>query len=267
MPQKIRDLTGQQFGCWLVLRHEGRGKGKDQRWLCRCDCGTERVVSGRSLKIGSSTNCGCQRRKPLEPGMRFFWLITLREGPKYRSMPQWWCRCDCGNEVLVRAQNLRDYNTTSCGCYFKQVVEGNEFGKTHGGRNTRTYSIWRCMIRRCEDNVRYIKRRITVCARWRNDFAAFREDMGEAPPGKTIDRKDGRKGYEPGNCRWATYDEQANNRLDNVTITYRGKTRTVAQWSRRTGVKDATIRQRLKAGWSPGQCLGFAKHPTRKGLT
>lgn len=61
------DLTGQRFGRWTVLRRaplaRKEGNGSINGWLCRCDCGTERVVVARALTSGSSASCGCQTRE------------------------------------------------------------------------------------------------------------------------------------------------------------------------------------------------------------
>lgn len=119
---------------------------------------------------------------------------------------------------------------------------------------TPEYHSWSAMISRCTarpSNSRahnYVDRGITVCERWRR-FEAFLEDMGSRLPGTTLDRIDNNRGYEPGNCRWATREEQQSNMRRSRRVTARGKTQTVAQWARELGTSSATITYRLAAGW------------------
>lgn len=100
----------------------------------------------------------------------------------------------------------------------------------------------------------YGARGITVCDRWRA-FEPFLADMGARPDGTTIDRLDNSKGYEPGNCRWATMSEQENNKTNNVLVEAEGKTQTVMQWSQEKGIYYHTLLKRLQAGWSPDRAL------------
>ena len=110
----------------------------------------------------------------------------------------------------------------------------------------------RCYIRSNKDYPRYGGIGITVCERWlsgegsKTGFECFLEDMGPKPQGMSIDRIDSTKGYGPDNCRWATHEQQANNRRSNHTLTIDGVTKTVAQWSRVSGIGPKTILYRLK---------------------
>jgi len=123
--------------------------------------------------------------------------------------------------------------------------------KTHGQTHTPIYNSWASLIARCENAKdaryhRYGGRGIKVCAKWRNDFAAFARDVGERPPGTSIDRIDNDGDYEPGNCRWATPTEQANNTSRSIVIAGR----TLREWSELTGLKLGTIQSRVHRGWS-----------------
>jgi hypothetical protein len=79
-------------------------------------------------------------------------------------------------------------------------------------------------------------------------FANFVEDMGVRPPGTTIDRIDNSKGYEPGNCRWATHKEQARNKRSNRIIEHEGKKQPLIAWAEEYGIRKDTLRWRLESG-------------------
>lgn len=102
---------------------------------------------------------------------------------------------------------------------------------------------------------RYIERGITVCDRWRV-YENFLADMGRRPsPKHSLDRIDTDGNYEPGNCRWATNVEQANHMSRNRMLTHNGRTMSMADWERATGVSQKTIKSRLAMGWSVDRAL------------
>jgi len=131
----------------------------------------------------------------------------------------WLCKCECGNKIVVAGNDLRTGHTKSCGCLQRDTVR--KLSAVHGHRPgiapSPTYVTWGNMIQRCENTKHpdyrlYGGRGIAVCAEWHN-FKNFLTDMGERPPGRSIDRyPNGSGNYEPGNCRWATAKEQTNNR-------------------------------------------------------
>jgi hypothetical protein len=188
-------------------------------------------------------------------GKRFGRLMVIKRAMNYKRYKEalWLCQCDCGNQTVVAAGHLRDGHTKSCGCLTtEKKVERNT---THGMSKTPIYNIWQLMRIRCNNpnnpGYRYYgDRGIRVCERW-NDFENFLEDMGIPPNSDySIDRIDNDGNYEPGNCRWANKFQQANNRRINRKIEFRGECLTIAQWARKIGVLDSTLRLRLSNGWS-----------------
>lgn len=107
----------------------------------------------------------------------------------------------------------------------------------------------------------YGGRGIKVCDEWQHDFPAFLAYIGPKPtPKHTIDRIDNAKGYEPGNVRWATREEQNRNRSSNRVLTHNGASRCLAEWAAVTGMKRETIAKRLLSGWSVADTLTRPVH-------
>jgi hypothetical protein len=106
----------------------------------------------------------------------------------------------------------------------------------------------RCLNPSDQNFANYGGRGITVCERWRS-FEAFLADMGERPPGHSVERKDNDGPYSPENCVWATRVEQANNSRRNLRVAFQGETLTATQWARRFGLRPQVVRWRLHRGW------------------
>lgn len=115
----------------------------------------------------------------------------------------------------------------------------------------------RCSNPKCINFHNYGGKGITVCDEWNNSFESFYEwAMSNGyEKGLTIDRIDVNGNYEPSNCRWATYKEQANNRTSNRLIEVDGVSHTIGDWSEITGIRLATIWARLKRGWTAKEAV------------
>lgn len=158
-------------------------------------------------------------------GKRFGKLVVIKAAPSSpKGQSKWICRCDCGKESNVFTLNLVRKATRSCGC---QQGAGR---RKHGHYNSITYKTWEAIIQRCHNSRNpgyrwYGARGVKVCKRWRGTrgFQNFLVDMGERPPGLTIERKNNWRGYCPSNCRWATWKEQYKNKRRKGTID--GRTR------------------------------------------
>lgn len=183
-------------------------------------------------------------------GSRFGKLTVIsRGGLIYNGCKEWICICDCGKETRASSTKLITGQKASCGCT-SNGEESNLY--KHGHYGTRTYRIWqnmktRCMNTKSQFYEQYGGRGITVCEKWMK-FEGFIDDMGECPPGMTIDRKNNDQGYEKDNCRWATSKEQSNNRSSNINITINHETKTLKQWCEQFGVKYTTAYWRHKNG-------------------
>lgn len=121
-------------------------------------------------------------------------------------------------------------------------------------KRTPAYNSWLQMRYRCHaiDGPaahNYVKRGITCSDAWES-FAQFLADMGEPPPGYTLERIDNNLGYSKENCRWATRMDQAQNTRHVRKFTYQNTTGTLRQLAQIYGWDFKLIHTRLKKGWS-----------------
>jgi hypothetical protein len=205
-------------------------------------------------------------------GQRFGRLVALSAVRNPPKRLKWLCICDCGKQTIVSSINLSTGHTKSCGCY--AVDCGYVKNVKHRMSHSRECRIWYSMKQRCtnpnnSDYERYGGRGIKICDRWLNSFEAFYVDMGPCPTRvASLDRYPDMNGnYEPGNCRWGTPTEQANNRRTNRFIEWGGQSMTLADACRKADRPMRTVWARLKAGWTVDDALTTPIREAKKRCT
>jgi hypothetical protein len=141
-------------------------------------------------------------------------------------------KCQCGTTTAVRLDALKSGHIQSCGCLAAEQTSlrlkknNHQLKHGHAKRTGKTseYIAWWGMVQRCEYPKHngfeyYGGRGIKICNRWRygengaTGFQCFLADMGRRPSnGHSVDRINNDGDYEPANCRWATWSEQALNK-------------------------------------------------------
>lgn len=154
--------------------------------------------------------------KPLELiGLRFGRLTVVGQDENKHNNTRWICLCDCGEVKTIYGYNLTRGLTQSCGCKMRETV--SDLFSTHRLVGTPEHNSWRGMLARCNNPKSnsykyYGERGVKVCNRWSESFENFLHDMGMRPHGHSLERINTNGDYEPGNCKWADWFEQARNR-------------------------------------------------------
>ena len=174
--------------------------------------------------------------------------------------------CDCGKEYIAFNTTLYAGMKQSCGCLQTDRIQANG-GKWQDTKKG-SWKRWERMISRCynpkdKNYKNYGGRGITVCDRWRSNFAAFFEDMGPPPKGRiSIDRIDNNGPYCKENCRWSTDLQQAANRRNNIWYSLGDRMILLAEAAREFGMCLWTLKSRIKReGMTMEQALSL---PLRK---
>lgn len=245
---RLIDLTGQRFGKLTVIRRAENNKYGGVKWECQCDCGKIITCFSTNLRGGKAKSCGCSLYQDLT-GKRFGRLTATSLAEKRSRFYYWNCKCDCGNEVVIKASYLTSGDTKSCGCLYRE----RNINKKHGHRWTRLYSILCGMKNRCyNENTKAYKdyggRGITICNEWLHDFQTF-YDWAMAngyKDGLEINRINNDGNYEPNNCEWVTSKQNCRNRRNTVYLTVNGETKCVSEWCEIVPIKSGTVRWWVK---------------------
>lgn len=195
--------------------------------------------------------------KIVNPGDRFGMLTVLAVGQypgTYRYVAV--CACDCGSEYkAIRADTLAASSALSCGCErIKKIT-------THGLSSSPHYGRWKNMMSRCYDEKctayrNYGARGIKVYEGW-HDVAKYIADLPAGHfKGAEIDRIDNDGDYCPGNIKWSTPSQNADNRRSGKMLTHAGKTQSQRRWAQELGLTDQIIHDRIDGlGWTVERAL------------
>ena len=249
------NLVGHKFRMLTVVA-AAEHIGKHPAWLCRCECGIEKVIREFALMSGRIKSCGCESTlyKPLNTlqGQRFGYLVALYPGAKVDKHRAWVCKCDCGKEKTIREFVLLNGTVKSCGCHQYDGLKVR-FVK-HDMSRTREYRIWLGIRRRCNDPKHpgyknYGGRGIRICKLYDDSFEEFIKEVGLCPkPNYTVDRINNEGHYEPGNLHWVSMKRNMRNRRNTSMITVSGKTMPMEDFADLIRVTAKNIRYHLKRG-------------------
>ena len=180
--------------------------------------------------------------------------VLSRAGSTKDKKAMWECVCYCGEHFVTAGKSIRLNLTKSCGCLNnKNIKEIGAKNKTHGDSGSRLYDIWRGMKKRCrvtstQSYKHYGAKGIDICDEWHDSYEVFKEwaIKNGYKDDLTIERIDSKGNYNPENCKWADWFEQANNRSNNIRMDYKGEKLTLSQIAKKMNISQQLLQYRLK---------------------
>lgn len=156
---KILDLSGHRFGKLEVVKYSYI-RNSHAHWLCRCDCGTEKIIDGSSLRREYTRSCGCHSKQYLSKSKRLdlvgkkfgklevIEFVNMKRIGKQGNASMWKCKCSCGGKIITHGSSLTRGHTTSCGCNKRLDLLGRKFGRLKVidfiGMDKHKHSVWLC---------------------------------------------------------------------------------------------------------------------------
>lgn len=144
----FEDLTNKRFGKLLIVSRADNNKHGQAMWLCKCDCGNEKILTSSNLNSGKTRSCGCQHKNVKDLVGNRFGILEVEE---YLGNSKWKCKCDCGNKKITNTSNLKNGKTWNCGCKHRNTKDltGNKYGmleviEQSKSKNEKTAWLCRC---------------------------------------------------------------------------------------------------------------------------
>jgi len=273
MAAKTELKEGERYWNLIVIKEVWRNKHWKRIIKCKCDCWSECECLLNRMRSWATRSCWCYRKKQLIKRNKLdveLWkvygrLTIVEEAephpqPNGKMIRRFKCDCSCWNITIARLSDLVQWATKSCWCLHKEII--TEKSTTHWQSSTRLYNVRagikaRCYDKSSQDYIRYWARWITVNNR-RHKFENFYEDMLESYNthfekhwviNTTIDRIDNNWNYVKSNCRRATQKTQANNKNNNVLISYWWYTRNLTQRSEELWVTLNKLFRKVREKW------------------
>lgn len=181
-------------------------------------------------------------------------LLVLGYAGSFEGRTKWWCECRCGKITKVQGKHLRRSHTKSCGC--QRILEGANratHGETRNGAATPEFRAFCGARNRCQNSTNadtfanYGGRGIKFLYK---SFEQFLAELGRKPAREyTVERIDNNGHYEPGNVKWGTRNEQAQNKRNNRMLEFNGVRQPLPTWAQQIGLSQKTLKSRINLGW------------------